>query len=219
MIGHRKRFRDKFLSSSPNLREIYEMMLIISIPRKDVKPIVHQLQEEFPTLTSLLKSDAQRLKLIDGIGDNTIAVIKTLAHMSYIINEESISNQNLFENTESLFNYCKNLLKGLCHEELWILYLNNKNMLIKSEKLSEGNVHNVAIDFSLLIKQILIYKAKNIVIIHNHPSGDARPSRADIEYTKYLKNTLIPLSINLLDHIIVSDNDVYSFRVNKVVFT
>lgn len=103
------------------------------------------------------------------------------------------------------------VFKGLNHEEAWVLFLNNGNKPVTKLKIAEGDVSSATIDSKRIIREMIMCGASNLILYHNHPSGDPTPSKADIDTTKSLKEMLAVFNYNIVDHIIFSDGRYYSF--------
>ena len=106
-------------------------------------------------------------------------------------------------------------LYGLDHEEAWILYLSPRNTFIEKEMVSKGTLDKTAIDCRTILRQALLHNAASIIVLHNHPSGDATPSGSDISLTNKLRQACSLVGIELTDHIIVGEEDFYSFDMEK----
>jgi len=110
-----------------------------------------------------------------------------------------------------VYNLLKPLMKGLDHEELWVLYLNNARYVVGKCKASVGGLGSTVIDIPSIVRTALDKKASSIIVSHNHPSGNPRPGQEDMKATEMLTKALKPFSISLLDHVVVSDGCYYSF--------
>ncbi len=103
------------------------------------------------------------------------------------------------------------ILRGLDHEECWVLYLNRANYLISKEKVSSGGLDSTTLDSRTIVRRALEKKATGIIVVHNHPSGSALPGNADIQSTRQLDSALRTCELALLDHVIIAENSYYSF--------
>jgi len=114
----------------------------------------------------------------------------------------------------SVFEYFSSLLSDLPHEEFHVMFLNRANRVIKSERISQGGVSGTVTDVRLILKTAIELLASGMIISHNHPSGNTSPSDSDIRITQKIKEAGALLDIQLLDHIIVTGRDYYSFADN-----
>lgn len=217
--GHRGRLKEKILEleSIEKLKdyEILEIFLTYSIPRIDVKPIAKELLNKFKSLRNLLLSQSSGLKGTKGVGDSTIVFFKICHEIfSRVVKEEIIEEINL-NSPEKVINYCKLRMSGLQFEEFRVLFLNRKNKLIQDEAIQTGTIDKAAVFPRELIKRAIELGAGAMILVHNHPSGDCTPSKADIEVTINIKDAAKLVEIYLYDHIIIGKNDHFSMRSNK----
>ena len=163
-------------------------------------------------LTELSVQSIEKLSSIKGIG-NTKAITLTAAfELGRRMGEEKFRlRKKSITGPKDIFQIFGNKLKGLEREECWICLLNQAQYVIAQEKVSLGGSSCTIIDICTILKRVLERKARSVILIHNHPSGNPMPSRADIEQTKKLKEALAPFEVKLLDHLIVSDDSYYSF--------
>ena len=103
------------------------------------------------------------------------------------------------------------ILRGLDHEECWVLFLNRANYVIAKEKMSSGGLDSTVLDCHSIARKAIEKKACGIIVVHNHPSGSALPGNADINSTKQLQKVLKTCDISLLDHVIIAEDSYYSF--------
>lgn len=219
--GHRERLRQRFLSgggkSMPDY-EFLELILMIAIPRRDVKPLAKELIRKFGNFAAVISAPIEDLMAVGGLKQNSAAVLK-------IIKEAAIrlSWQNLQNNTEiviagydEMIDYCRTAMGYNDVEEFRILYLDSKFKLLGEEVQQRGTIDQVSVHPREVIKSAVAKFAKAIILVHNHPSGDVKPSRADIEVTKLINEALKTVEIQLVDHIIISKNDYYSFNDHRL---
>lgn len=119
--------------------------------------------------------------------------------------------------SKDVFNTFQPLLGDLRHEESWVLLMNRSNKVLKKILVSKGGITGTVIDIRLIIKEAIENLATNIVLIHNHPSGNPKPSEDDNNITLKLKEACKLLDIYLMDHVIVCDNSYYSYRDNNCI--
>jgi DNA repair protein RadC len=218
-IGHRDRAFNNILNKDVNSIsnvEILEIILMISIPRKNVKPIVHNLIKKYKNIYMILGTEASQLKLIDNIGEKTVRFLKILLLLLQFISKEKVYNKEQFFDLEEVIAYCKWKMSYLNKEELRVLYLNVKNQLIMDEVNNYGTINSVSINNREIVKQSLLLGATGIILCHNHPSGDPTPSKEDINITHQLKKILDMLEIKLIDHIIIGGLNSFSMKKNQI---
>jgi DNA repair protein RadC len=119
--------------------------------------------------------------------------------------------------SKDVFDIISPMLSDLIHEEFWILFLNRSNKILGKMKLSQGGVSGTVTDVRIVLKKAIEYLASGIIVSHNHPSGNLNPSESDTKITQKIKEAGILMDIQLLDHIIISDKDYYSFADNGLL--
>ncbi len=218
--GHRKRLKEKFLKvpiRSLADYEILEMILFDVFTRKDTRDMAKILLNKFGSLAGVLNAEPIELKQIDGIGDNAVFHLKLLLDLFSRLQFTTDSNQPVLSNWHSVINYC-NLTMGFRKTECFrILYLSKKNTLIADELSEGGTIDKVQIYPREIAKKAIEHSAAAVILVHNHPSGEAKPSTEDIEMTKSISNALSQLSVKIHDHLIVANNNHYSFRANGLL--
>lgn len=221
-IGHRQRLRARFLAGGgkdmPDY-EFLELLLMIAIPRKDVKPIAKRLIKKFGSLAGVLNAQIEELQTIDGIKENSATMLKIVKECALRMSWQNLQNEDLpvISNWDSMIDYCRAAMGYLEVEEFRIIFLNNKFKVIGEEVQQRGTVNNVAIHPREVIKSAINHGASAIILAHNHPSGDTVPSKADIDVTKQISEAAKLVNIQLLDHLIVSKNIVYSFKDHGII--
>ena len=144
--------------------------------------------------------------------------IKLLQNIKELINEyltEKVKNRNVLSNQEAVINFAKSKLNGSANEKFLIFYLNTKNEVIHYDIHAEGTINNILVYPRRIIKDALDNNAAGIILVHNHPSGHTYPSKEDKIITDRMKDCLKVIDVNLLDHIIIGNNDYYSFQENE----
>lgn len=213
--GHRQRLKDRFLKSGAGSLadyELLELVLCLAIPRRDVKPLAKALLERFGNFAEVINADADRLKEINGIGDNAVVALKLLRDGAVKLTQENIIDRPLLSSWTALIDYCRASMAYKKTEQFRILFLDKKNVLIADEIQQEGTVDHTPVYPREVIKRALELGASAILLVHNHPSGDPTPSRSDIEMTKEIAEAGKKLSVKLHDHIIMGKSGYVSFK-------
>ena len=221
-IGHRQRLKMRYLSddgrSMPDY-ELLELILMYAIPRRDVKPLAKSLIRQYGSLAAVLTTPSQELINISGVSAN-IAVLCSLFHTcSNKICWENLENKDAekFINKAELVEYCRSKIGYDSQEKVLVIYLNNKKEILSQDIENTGTSSAVIISHKDIGRKALLSNASYIIISHNHPNGECTPSRADIEMTQRLSDTLNNLNITVLDHIIISKTQYYSFEQRGVI--
>ncbi len=213
--GHRQRLREKFISTGldPFLdHEVLELLLTYVIARKDTKPLAWALLKKFGTLADILDATPQQLVQVPGIGPNAAHFLKLIRAVFKRYSLGEVKGNVEISSPQQLLNYCKASLAGKKEECLEVIFLSVRNTLIGTQVLSSGLIDRVAVTPRKIIETALTAKAASIILVHNHPSGNAYPSKQDIAWTKDTIAAARLFSIAVRDHIIIGKNNYYSMR-------
>ncbi|MCW2308411.1 RadC family protein [Rhodobium gokarnense] len=213
--GHRQRLKQRFRDSGAEALADYEMLELVlfrTIPRRDTKPIAKALIARFGSFAEVLTAPAARLAEVEGIGEATITDLKVVQAASERILRGQVRNKQLLTSWSEVIEYCRGTMAFSEREEFRILFLDKKNALIADELQQSGTVDHTPVYPREIVKRALEVSATAIILVHNHPSGDPTPSRADIQMTKQIVEIAKPLGITVHDHIIVARNGHTSFR-------
>lgn len=219
--GHRERLRERFLKDNGKTMPDYELMellLTMAIPRRDVKPLAKNLIEKFGTFAKVLNAPQNTLQEF-GLTLNTVAVFKVVVAAAVKMSWQELSGRDepVFSNFDYMVDYCRMAMGHLQVEEFRVIFLNSKLQIIKEEAMQRGTVNNVAVHPREVVKAALEYGAVAVVLFHNHPGGKAAPSAYDREVTNEIVKALLPLKIKVYDHLIITREDFYSFRLNGLI--
>ena len=219
--GHRERIREKFLKNGIDgfaEYEILELLLTYCIPRKDTKPIAKDLLNKFKTLDNVFKADFDKLSVIDGLGNNSIAFLKLIGDLPSIIYKDELKNKKLIDretlkisNKDILLNYLRNKIGYEEKEKFYVIYLSSSNEVIEFEENSVGTLDRSSVYPREIYKKIINLNAKSVILAHNHPSDNITPSKSDIELTNEIAKGLKNFGALLIEHIIITKNSYFSF--------
>lgn len=165
-------------------------------------------------LEKILNADYHELMSIDGIGEVKAIELKCIVELSKRFELAQRKDNISFATCEDIADYARCSFRLLNYEMMKVIYLNNSMELIGEDEFSDLS-DSVKVPIKKIIKNAILNNAFNVVLVHNHPSGDLTPSKDDLNTTKIIFNALHNLSINLLDHIIVTDNDFCSIKNNE----
>ena len=213
--GHRERLRQRFLMSGLSGfqdYEILELLLTYVIVRKDCKEIAKELLKKYGDLYTLLQQSNTELRENKYITERTIVFLKLLFEIIENGLYKKVHNKKItLSSNVKLMNYLEYSLLKRDVEVFKVLFLNTQNELLKEEELFRGTIDRSTVYIRELIKKILEYNAKSVILVHNHPAGSLRPSDSDIRLTKKVKEVFESLEIRLLDHLIISEKGYFSF--------
>ncbi|MDA1090306.1 MAG: DNA repair protein RadC [Proteobacteria bacterium] len=213
--GHRGRLRARFLKSGADALADYEMLELLlfqALPRRDTKPIAKRLLKHFGSFSEVISAEATALQKIDGVGEAVVVALKTVQAAALRLSREEILNQPVLSNWNKLVAYCRASMGFEKNEHFRILFLNRQNVLIADEVQQTGTVDHTPVYPREVVKRALELGATAVIMVHNHPSGDPTPSKADIDMTKEVQDAGAKLGITLHDHLIVTKAGHSSFK-------
>lgn len=204
--GHRERLRSRFRESGPEALadyELLELVLFRAVPQRDVKPLAKELIDAFGSFAEVISAPATRLKEIDGVGDAIVTELKIIEAAAQHLARGRIKSKQVLSSWSAVIEYCRTSMAFADKEQFRVLFLDKRNQLIADEVQQKGTVDHTPVYPREVVKRALELSATAIVLVHNHPSGDPTPSRADIQMTKTIIEVARPLGIEVHDHIIV----------------
>ncbi len=221
--GHRKRVKDRYTHIEIRQLqdyEILEMLLFYAIPRADTKILAKLLLQEYGSIAAVINAPADKIKSMDGIGCAVVHLFKLMQdlHSRIILPVYGAKKSvEILNDWNAVLNYCKLTMGYKVGQEYFrVLYLNKKNAVVGDE-CHEGTVDKVSIYPREILKKVLNYSATAVILVHNHPSGDTRPSQDDIDVTQIICQALKNIGVTVHDHIIVAQNQHFSFRANRLL--
>jgi DNA repair protein RadC len=203
--GHRERLRQRLIAAgADNLPdyELVEVILFASNPRGDVKPLAKDLLERFGGFAELLSADAEALAGV-GLGLAGIAALKSVREAALRLMRSELHQRPVVGSWDKLIDYCTAHIAHGRVEEFHILFLDRKNVLIKHEQQQRGTIDHTPVYPREVVKRALELQASALILVHNHPSGDPTPSKADIAVTKDIVKAAAPLGVTVHDHLII----------------
>ncbi len=204
--GHRERLRERFRASGQAALadyELLELLLFRSIPRTDTKARAKALLKRFGSLAEVLGAPEHLLREVEDIGEAAALDLKIVAAAAQRMARSDIKGRELLSSWERVLDYCRAAMAFEEREQFRILFLDKKNALIADEVQQTGTVDHTPVYPREVVRRALELSASGVVLVHNHPSGDTTPSRADIDMTKTIIDAAKPLGIAVHDHIII----------------
>lgn len=211
---HRKRMRDKLFQAGADAltdHEILEMALYSAMPRIDNKPLVKKLLAEYQTIGGVVHAPRHELQRFHHVGEVVAANLQILAEISSRVARDAAKDKPILDNWAAVERFCITKLAHCQIEQFMVLFLDNQNRLIRDVILSKGTTDRTAIYPKELVKRTIQENASAVILVHNHPSYDQRPSHADIQITKQIKQALDTIQVRLHDHLIIAGKHVVSF--------
>lgn len=212
--GHRERLRQRFLDvpeAVPDY-ELLELILTMAIPQKDVKPLAKTLIKRFETFADVISAAPEDLRSVDGVGDVTVAALKVVREAAVRLARAPVLRRSVISSWDALLDYCQTAMGTLRTEQFRLLFLDRKNVMIVDEVQQEGTVDHTPLYPREVVKRALELHASAVIMVHNHPSGDPTPSRADIDMTRQVSDALKVVGITLHDHLVIGRKGHVSFK-------
>ena len=216
--GHRERVRQEFLTRGiegwPDHRML-ELILFYAIPKGDVNPLAHELIDRFGSLSNVLDALPEELTKVSGIGEYSATLLKIFPAVLGRYMEGRTGPGVIVHTTEEAAYVLAPYLYGARNETVYILCLDAKEKVLGVRRISEGNIGNSDVTIRRVAEECLALRASFCYLAHNHVSGIALPSPADMNTTSVVRTVLAPLGIRLVDHLVFSDGDLVSIRESQ----
>ncbi|MBC6437729.1 MAG: DNA repair protein RadC [Rhodobacteraceae bacterium] len=214
-LAHRERLRQRFTQGGADAvpdYELLEMILYRALTRGDTKPLSKTLLKRFGDLNRVLAAPPARLREIKGVGERVVFELKLMEAVGHRMARARVMKQPILSSWNALLDYCQTVMAHRDLEQFRVLYLDRKNVLIADEAQQEGTVDHVPVYPREVIKRALELNASALILVHNHPSGDPRPSQQDINMTYAIRDAAKVLKLDLHDHLIIGKTRPLSFR-------
>lgn len=218
--GHRARLRARLLGGGSEALadyEILEYLLFAAIKQGDTKPAAKALITRFGSLAGVLSADAKALQAVKGIGETSAAAIKSVALAARRMARIEVEQKPVLGSWQALLDYLTIDMAHLTVERVRVLYLNTQNRLVLDQHVADGSIDEAAIHPREVIRQALDIGASALILVHNHPSGNPEPSRADIQITGRIAEAGRLLGIVVHDHIIIGRQGHVSLKAKGLI--
>ena len=215
--GHRKRLRDRFLKSGfagMADHEVVEILLTLAIPRKDVKERAKTLLTRFGNLKGVLDAPVEELRAIHGIGSVAPTAFRIIREAANLYLQQKAESETSLAFPEMLYEFWRSRLGGLKDEVFEVAYLDSGYRLLRDgvERLEEGTIDRATVYPRRVMEAALRKGVAAIALAHNHPNGNVQPSEQDKLLTRALVLAAEAVQVKIVDHLIVSADEVFSFR-------
>ena len=212
--GHRRRLRQTYTEQGPESmhdHQLLELLLTYAIPRQDTNPLAHRLlsREGFGSLDGLFAADVAEMMQVEGVGESTAVLLSLVGSMGRRAAVQKLRGKRL-NTPHAAMEYCKALSFKGNNESMYVISLDKSHRVLNADRISTGTPGEVTLYPRTVVEIALRRGAQNIMLCHNHPSGDLRPSREDLNTTSLIIGALTPIGIVLNDHIIVGGGGAYS---------
>ncbi len=205
-LGHRQRLRQRLLEGGTEALpdyELLEFLLFTAQPRGDMKPIAKALLDRFRGFAGVLSAEPDSLLAVPGMGEASVAALKAVREAGLRLLRADVGDRPVLSSWKQLLDYCQAAAGHAEIEEFRLLFLDRKNALIADERQQRGTIDHTPVYPREVVKRALELGASALIMVHNHPSGDPTPSKADIEMTREVQRAAAVLGVTLHDHVIL----------------
>jgi DNA repair protein RadC len=213
--NHRARLREKFEKAGPGAlhdHEVLELLLFRVIPRRDTKPLAKALLERFTDLAGVLGASAAQIASVRGAGRSVALELKVVHAALERAARIETQRRQLISSWSQLIQYCRIAMANAPREQLRVLFLDVKNQLISDEVLSEGTIDHAPVYPREVARRALELGASAVILVHNHPSGDPKPSKADVDITRDVQAAAKAIGVMVHDHLVIGRNGQESLK-------
>lgn len=213
--GHRKRLKEQFLNHGDGFHDhqLLELLLCYAIPQGDVNGLAHRLLDRFGSLAGVLDARPEALTQVPGVGEHTAVLLKLIPVLSGRYQADRAGMGTILDSTQAAGQYLRPYFsQGARYEMAYLVCLDGKYKVLGCHKLGEGTVNAAEITPRKLVEIVLAHNATAAILAHNHLSGLALPSNADLMTTQQLRAILRSVDVELLDHLIFTDDDMVSLK-------
>jgi DNA repair protein RadC len=217
--GHKKRIREKYRKGGLNgfhSYEVLELILSYSLVRKDTKKMAKDLLDRFGNITNIFNAPLKTLTEVEGVGQRTAVLLKLFKDVGDFYRREDVLAKEKIKSPQDVYDYLEFRYKGMHIEEFIVVYLDSAHRVIEVKPLFTGTINKSVVYIRELIKEVLDLKSSALILAHNHPSGNLKPSEQDIRVSKKIKKALSYIEVELVDHVICGDGDFYSLKSHRL---
>jgi DNA repair protein RadC len=218
--GHRERLRARFRDAGADALSDYELLELVlfrAIPQRDVKPLAKDLIARFGSFAEVIGAPRPRLLEAKGMGEAAVNELKIVHAAAQRLAKGEVRKRPVLSSWGSVLDYCRTAMAFAEKEQFRLLFLDKRNQLIADELQQTGTVDHTPVYPREVVKRALELSATALILVHNHPSGDPTPSRADIQMTQAIIDVAKPLGIAVHDHIIVGKEGHASLKGLKLI--
>ena len=213
--GHRARLRERLLEGGGDAlldHELVEYLLGLSIRRGDTKPLAKRLLNEFGGIGGLLSADPDALRRVGKLSDTTIAALRIAKVTAIRLLQAEARSRPVLNGWAALIDYLHADMAHTLIERVRVIHLDSGNMILRDEVVSEGSIDQAAVHVREVVRRAIDLGSASLILVHNHSSGDPKPSKQDIQLTRQIVEASRPLGITVHDHVIIGAKGHSSFR-------
>lgn len=213
--GHRARLRERFLTGGGDALpdyELLELLLFGAVPRGDMKPLAKRLLARFGSFAAVVTADVAQITAVEGAGEAVAVTLKSIDAATKRLAKQQVENRPVLGSWQALIDYCRVAMAHEAVEQFRLLFLDRRNHLIADEMHQRGTIDQTAVYPREIVKRALDLGAAAIILVHNHPSGDPAPSKADIALTQAVQAATAAVGITIHDHLVIGRHGEVSFK-------
>lgn len=211
--GHRARLKQRFADYGERVfddHQLLELLLFFAVPQGDVNPLAHRLINHFGSFAAVLDASPEDLKKVKGVGEHSALFLSMLPQVMRRYQQSRTGAETAVTSIADAGEYLLPYFFGARNETAYLLCLDAKGKVLSCRFLAEGSLDRVELNSRQVVETALEHRASSVILAHNHVSGVATPSEADVALTLALRPLLKSLGIRLLDHLVVADGDFVS---------
>jgi len=220
-LGHRQRLRERFAQNGFegfHDYEVLEFLLTYIFRQGDVQPIAKDLIKRFGSFSKVLDAKTDEIKEVKGMGESSaISLVAFRKALSFYFADAATTQRLQLTKMSELINFLKSQIADRENEVLFAIFLNAKNEVLQLKELGEGTIGQATAFPRRIVEEGLKLKSTSLILAHNHPGGIAQPSDGDIAITDEINKAISLVEISMQDHIILANNEYYSFRKNNLI--
>jgi DNA repair protein RadC len=212
---HRARLRQRFDDAGHAALSDYELLelfLFRTIPRQDTKPLAKLLLQTFGSLPGVLAAPAHLIEKVDGAGPAVARDLKLAQALLERASKAEVRKRAVVSSWSQLLHYCRASMAHAPREQFRVLFLDVKNQLIADEVLNEGTIDHAPVYPREVARRALELSAAALILVHNHPSGDPKPSAADVAITRDIVAAAATVGVKVHDHLVIGRDGEASLR-------
>lgn len=218
--GHRQRVKTRYLTEGLDAFEdhqVLEMLLFFGIPMKDTNELAHKMIREFGSLAGLFEADPKDISKRCSVSENTAILVSLIPSLARRYFKGKWGDKPNVNSSSKAGAYLVSLFAGRTYEAFFVVCLDSQNRVNHAALVHEGTLNEVPVYPRLIVELVLRHQANSVILAHNHPGGSMNPSQDDIEITRKIISALEPISVKVVDHIIIAGDNYMSFKEKKLL--
>ncbi|SDB49471.1 DNA repair protein RadC [Desulfonatronum thiosulfatophilum] len=218
-LGHRKRLKARLAENSQGLAdyEVMELLLGYALPRRDTKQLAKEMLTRFGSLRGIYYARPNELEGVPGMSSSVIVLLDVWREFWGRVQEGAVQERHVFSHPRTVADFAIARLGHELTEQFWVALVDNKNRLVQWRQVSRGTVDQTPVYPREILRMVLHHQASGLILVHNHPGGDPKPSIQDQELTRKMQRAAQEMDIRVLDHIIVTESDYFSFQAQGLL--